>query len=44
MINGIENEGWAFADWAAELLSADREACRRAFYREPEERVRGVVR
>jgi hypothetical protein len=43
VINGIENEGWALADWAAELLSADREACRRAFYREPEERVRGVV-
>jgi predicted nuclease of restriction endonuclease-like RecB superfamily len=39
----IENERWRTADRAADLLSVDREVCRRAFYREPEERVREVV-
>jgi hypothetical protein len=42
--NTIQNEGWAVADRAADLLCVDREVCRRAFYREPEERVREVVR
>jgi hypothetical protein len=41
--NKIENEDWGVADRAADFLCADREACRRAFYREPEERVREVV-
>jgi hypothetical protein len=41
--NKIENEDWGVADQAADFLCADREACRRAFYREPEERVREVV-
>jgi hypothetical protein len=40
----IENEGWRVADEAADLLSVDREVCRRAFYQEPEERVYEVVR
>ncbi len=44
MTNAIENEGWRIADQAADFLSVDREVCRRAFYREPEERVREVVR
>ena len=44
MTNKIENERWRVADRAAELLAVDREACRRAFHGEPEERVRGVVR
>lgn len=44
MTNVIENERWRVADWAAESLSVDREVCRRAFHREPEERVREVVR
>jgi hypothetical protein len=39
----IENEGWRVADEAADLLEVDREVCRRAFYQEPEERVREVV-
>lgn len=43
MINAVENEGWAVADRAADFLRADREACRRAFCGEPEERVREVV-
>jgi hypothetical protein len=41
--NKIENDDWGVADRAADFLCADREACRRAFYREPEERVREVV-
>jgi hypothetical protein len=40
----IENERWKAADQAADLLSVDREVCRRAFHWEPEERVREVVR
>ncbi len=44
MTNKIENERWRVADWAADFLSVDREVCRRAFHREPEERVREVVR
>jgi hypothetical protein len=40
----IENERWRVADQAADLLAVDREVCRRAFHREPEERVRKVVR
>ncbi len=40
----IENEGWRVADRAADFLSVDREVCRRAFHREPEERVHEVVR
>jgi hypothetical protein len=40
----IENERWRVADQAADLLSVDRDVCRRAFHREPEERVREVVR
>jgi hypothetical protein len=42
--NKIENERWRAADRAAETLSVDWEVCRRAFYREPEERVQEVVR
>ena len=44
MTNAIENERWRVADRAADLLSVDREACRRAFHHEPEERVREAVR
>ncbi len=44
MANMIENERWRVADHAADFLSVDREVCRRAFHREPEERVREVVR
>ena len=44
MPNAIENERWRVADRAADLLSVDREACRRAFHHEPEERVREAVR
>ena len=44
MTNVIENERWRVADRAADFLSVDRELCRRAFYEEPEERVREVVR
>ena len=40
----IENERWRVADQAADLLSVDRDVCRKAFHREPEERVREVVR
>jgi hypothetical protein len=42
--NLIDNEGWKVADQIANSLGIDREVCRRAFYREPEERVREVVR
>jgi hypothetical protein len=42
--NVIENERWRVADWAADILSVDREVCRRAFHREPEDRVRKVIR
>ena len=44
MTNATESEDWRVADRAADLLSVDREVCRRAFYREPEERVREVIR
>ncbi|CAA9453833.1 MAG: hypothetical protein AVDCRST_MAG37-2681 [uncultured Rubrobacteraceae bacterium] len=44
MTKAIENERWKVADRVADILSVDREACRRAFYREPEERVHEVVR
>ena len=44
MTNAIENEDWGVADRAADFLSVDRDVCRKAFYREPEERVREVVR
>ena len=44
MTNAIENERWRVADQAAALLSVDREVCRRAFYKEPEERVQEVLR
>ena len=44
MTNAIENERWRVADEAAALLSVDREVCRRAFYKEPEERVQEVLR
>jgi hypothetical protein len=40
----IDNKGWRVADEAADLLEIDREVCRRAFYQEPEERVREVIR
>jgi hypothetical protein len=40
----IENEDWGVADRVADFLCVDREVCRRAFYREPEERIREVVR
>jgi hypothetical protein len=42
--NAIENERWRVTDRAADLLSVNREACRRAFHQEPEERVREAVR
>jgi hypothetical protein len=42
--NVIENEGWEVADRAADLLSIDRDVCRRAFHREPEECVREILR
>ena len=44
MTNAIENERWRVADRAADLLSVNREACRRAFHQEPEEHVREDVR
>ena len=44
MTNAIEHERWRVADQAAALLSVDREVCRRAFYKEPEERVQEVLR
>ncbi len=44
MTSMIENERWKVADHAADILSVDREVCRRAFYREPEERVHEIVR
>lgn len=44
MTNVIENEGWGVADRAADLLSIDRDVCRRAFHREPEECVREILR
>jgi hypothetical protein len=44
MTKTIESERWRVADRAADFLSVDREVCRRAFLREPEERVREVVR
>ena len=44
MANEIKDQGWGLADQAANLLCIDRDVCRRAFYGEPEERVREVVR
>ena len=44
MANVSKNEGWGVADQAANFLAIDREVCRKAFYGEPEERVREVVR
>ena len=44
MTNVIENDRCRAADQAADFLGVDREVCRRAFYQEPEERVRKVVR
>jgi hypothetical protein len=44
MTSLIENEYWRVADQAADLLAIDRDVCRRAFYREPEERVSEIVR
>ena len=41
--NAVENEPWRAADQAADFLSVDREVCRRAFYQEPQERVREVI-
>jgi hypothetical protein len=43
MTDQIKHEDWRVADRAADLLSIDREVCRRAFYQEPEERVREIV-
>ncbi len=43
MVSASKNEDWGVADWAANFLSIDRDVCRRAFYEEPEERVREVV-
>jgi hypothetical protein len=39
----IKHKDWRVADMAADLLSIDREVCRRAFYQEPEERVLEIV-
>ncbi len=44
MANVSKNEDWRVADQAANFLAIDRDVCRRAFYGEPEERVREVVR
>ncbi len=44
MTNTFENERWRVADRAVDVLHVDREVCRRAFHREPEERVREAVR
>jgi hypothetical protein len=41
--NAIENERWRVVDRAADLLSVDREACRKSFHQEPEEHVREAV-
>jgi hypothetical protein len=38
------HEDWRLADQAAALLRVDRDACRRAFHREPARRVRAGVR
>ncbi len=43
MANVSKNEDWGVADQVANLLSVDRDVCRKAFYGEPEERVREVV-
>jgi hypothetical protein len=43
MTDEIKHEDWRVADRAADLLSIDREVCRRALYQEPEERVREIV-
>lgn len=43
MTNVIENERWRYADRVADLLSVDRDVCRRAFHQEPEERIYEVV-
>ncbi len=44
MTNAIENERRRVADRAADSPSVNREACRRAFHQEPEERVCEAVR
>jgi hypothetical protein len=44
LIDKVKYKDWRVADRAAEFLSIDRDVCRRAFYQEPEERVRKVVR
>jgi hypothetical protein len=44
MTSAIENERWRVADEVANFLSVDRDACRRAFYGEPEERIYEVIR
>ena len=41
---GNINREWHLADKAAAFLQVDRDVCRRAFYREPEHRIREVVR
>lgn len=41
---GNTNKDWYLADNAATFLQVDRDVCRRAFHREPEHRVREVVR
>ena len=40
---GDINEDWHLADRVAAFLQVDWDVCRRAFYREPEHRVWGVV-
>ena len=42
--HGNINEDWHLADKVAAFLKKGREVCRRAFYGEPEHRVRAVVR
>jgi hypothetical protein len=44
LIDKVKYEDWRVADRAAEFLSIDQDVCRKAFYQEPEERVRKVVR
>jgi hypothetical protein len=39
----IKKKDWEGADRAADFLSIDRDACRRAFHQESEERIREVV-
>lgn len=44
MANDIKNQERRVADRAADVLYIDREARRRAFYREPEGRVGEMIR